>query len=228
MKNTILIAGVVASLSSAYGQTTFSQTQAFGPSSLSFDDTLTFNQLNLNPADIISVSWSYSITVNGGQMVIDNDGTNPATVNAMFGGELDVTSTDVTLFDPATFMPLIDGVSATTSGIFNLAANVGDTVGDYDPTGPDGATLLGQVSTTSGSASVDNSFWAQYLGTGLIDLDVSADAVASIGTVGGVEFAFTPATANGSLTLNVTAVPEPSSALLSMTGILALGLRRRR
>ena len=228
MKKTLMmIAGFGVTCTPLLAQTVISETKAFGPDVLSFNDILNFDQYDGDLADILSVEWCYSLTVDGGQLIMDNDSSSPAHVDAMFGADLSVTSTDVNLLDPS-FNPLFSDVQSATTGSFDLAANVGDGIGDYDPTGPDGATLAGQLVTSTGSGSVNSAFWSQYLGTGSIALDIQADTLSSIGSVGGVEIASTPGTANGTITLKVTVVPEPSSSVLLLGGLLGLVTRRRR
>ncbi|MGJ8694771.1 MAG: PEP-CTERM sorting domain-containing protein [Verrucomicrobiaceae bacterium] len=227
MKKTLILTSFACTTALASAQQTFVQTKSFGPSVLSFTDVLAFNAYNGNASDIISVEWCYHLAVGGGQMIVDNDGSQAATVNASFGGELDVSSAGLNLLD-GSFNPIFDDVSAGTSSVLNLAANVGDGPGDYDPTGPDGATILGQQSSNSGSGFVHTGFHSQYAGTNPIYLTVDADAFADIGTVGGVEFASTPASASGYVTLKITAVPEPSTALLGVLGALGFVVRRKR
>jgi hypothetical protein len=229
MKKTIAASVFVASLSGAFGQQTIIQTHTFGPSTLSFDNTYIFNEYDGDLADIISVNWSYSLSVSDGQMNIDNDGANPADVTAEFGGEMGVSSTDYTAFTSTTFQPIFGDVKAITTSVFNLTADDGnDGPGDFSTLPNDGALLAGTSQTTSGNADVNAGLWADYVGNGTDSLTVSANSFASIGTASGVEFGSVPATGSGFITLTIVAVPEPSSALLSMAGLVAFGLRRRR
>lgn len=227
MKTRLPLALLAVLPMASHAQTTITQTQSFGTDVLSFTDILTFNQFNGNVADLIGIEICYSLTVDGGQMVIDNDSNTAATVNAMFGAQLDVTSTDVGLVN-GSFAPIFNSVTSTTNQTFNLAANVGDGIGDYDSTGPDGDSLAGALTTSTGGDTVFNGAWSGYLGAGTFDLCVAADALATVGAVGGVEFATTPAQGSGTISVKYHLAPEPSTALLGLIGLVGLVGRRSR
>ena len=129
---------------------------------LDFSQPLLFNKYAGNASDITKIEVTYSITIKGGQFVIDNDADSPATVTARFGAELQTDSTVPLL--TSSFQPIVSNASATNSGTFNLAPNQGDGLGDYDGSGPDGAILAGQTVTKSDSGLVGSMFYGSYAG----------------------------------------------------------------
>ena len=66
-------------------------------------------------------------------------------------------------------------------------------------------------------------------GTGgpTFDIDLKALQVVNTGNVGGIEFAVTPVTTSGRITVTYL-VPEPSSALLALCASGVVMIRRRR
>jgi len=234
MKSTTLLALACLAPATAWSQSTvITQSQSFGPNVLSFNDTLNFAAYSGSASDIFSVEWNYELNVDGGQLIIDNDGNTAATVNASFGADLTVGGGSLTLLDSA-FSPIFLNASTAANQAFNLGPNSGDAISDFDPTGPDGATLTVQNATSTGGGFINSTFFSQYA-NGAINIDVLADTLSDIGSVGGVELASTPPTANGTITLKITlddsqvppVVPEPSSALLGGLGLLALARRKR-
>ena len=82
--------------------------------------------------------------------------------------------------------------------------------------------------TTTGSGDVKTGFWSDYAGAGANSVDIAGTTYSDIGTASGIEVGTSLGTVSGYLTLTIVAVPEPSSALLSMAGLVAFDLRRRR
>ena len=117
---------------------------------------------------------------------------------------------------------------ALSSADLNLAPNSGDGALDFDPTPPDGTAVVGQSISGSGSQDVNALFYSQFAGGGTFDLAIDVSQVVDFGQSNGVEFAFAPVQAGGSVTITINLVPEPSVGLLSMIGIWLLAMRRRR
>lgn len=201
------------------------QSELFGPGTPNFSSTLTFNQFNGNLADLISVEVSLSLAVSGGNLIVDNDGADPAVVNVELGAAATLTSVDVVLLNNA-FQNVVGTVSASTSDVFNLAGNVGDGVGDYDPSGPDGAILIGGNDSDSNGGFINALFFPGYVGAGTFDVTANVQQILDFGGVGGVEGAFNSVLAEGKVTVIYNYVPEPASlSLLALVGLIAA--RRR-
>jgi hypothetical protein len=209
----------------ASAQNTITQTLNFSGVP-DFSQPLLFNKYNGSPSDLLNVNVSYSITIQGGQFIIDNDSNSPANLTANFGAGLDATSTDVNLLD-SSFNAIIDDVSVVNSGTFNLAGNVGDTLNDYDPSGPDGAILVGTTKTKTGGANVNSLFLSQFVGPGTFAINAKANQIGSLSFNSGIETATTPVTAFGTITVTYT-IPEPSSTMLVGLAAAGFAFRRRR
>lgn len=226
MKTKILLTLVsVAAAGLSQGQTLQTQTLNFSGVP-TFDAPLVFNKYHGNASDIIDVIISYSLVIEGGQFVMDNDSTTTATTSASFGARLDATSAHVTLLN-STFNAIINDVDAVNSGAYILAPNVGDALNDYDSSGPDGAVLTGSVHSASGGASVNSLFWSQYAGAGTFTINAKASQLGTLSYSSGIETATTPVNASGSITVTYV-VPEVSASALLGLSALGLAFRRRR
>jgi len=225
MKHLTIVAAAIAATIGLANAQTITQTLNFSGVP-DFSQPLLFNKFNGPASSLINVNVSYSLNIQGGRFVMDNDANSPANVTANFGATLDATSSDVRLRDN-TFNLIIDDASALNTGTYNLAPNQGDGLGDYDPTGPDGAVLIGTAQTKAGNGNVAAMFLNDFVGTGTFTVSAIAKQVASLTSNSGVETATTPVSANGTITITYT-IPEPSSALLIALGGFAFALRRRR
>jgi len=216
---------VSTSLASAL---TLTETETFNGTP-NFLRTLMFDQFDDQGGTLTlqSISVSVLLNVQGGQVTLDNDGEEVASGSYEFGGKGDISSTDVSLLD-ASFQPVTAEVAALTTGGFNLDANVGDGPGDYDPTPPDGMLISGTSQSDSDSGFIASSLFSQYIGAGTFDIDVSIDQWADFGGVSGIEWAVTPVTAGGEVTVVYNYVPEPATmSLLAIGGLVALRRRRK-
>lgn len=209
----------------ANAQTTIVQTKSYGPDNPNFLTSLVFDKYDGNLADLLSVTYTYTLNVSGGSLTLDNDASSSGTYNVQFGAQLQATSSQ-TLLD-GSFNNIFNNAIASTSAAGTLAANVGDGAMDYDSTGPDGILIQGTSQTASGSADVNNAFLSQYIGSGTFTIDLGANQYSNLNTSSGIEYAFTPVTASGTVTVTYSVVPEPSAALLSLLGGLVLFRRRR-
>ena len=175
---------------------------------------------------LVSIRVLVSMDIVGGVMILDNDGVDPAWGNYEFGAKGDISSVDVPLLDAA-LQPVTGELSALTTGSFSLAGNVGDGPNDFDPTAPDGMQVNGGSHSDSDSGYITSTVFSQYIGTGTYNIDLQVGQWQDFGGIGGIEYAVTPVTADGEVTVVYNYVPEPVS-----TGLLALGglglLRRRR
>jgi len=222
---TLLAVAFAASSGFSFGQTLITQTLSFSGVP-DFNSPLLFNKYAGNASDITNIKVSYSLTIKDGLFIVDNDANSPASVTANFGAGLNASSSDVNLLD-ASFNPIIAGVSAINSATYNLAPNVGDGPNDFDPTGPDGAMLVGTPQTSMGMGNVNSMFFSQYAGGGTFTINAKANQIGSLSFNSGIETATSPVNANGTITITYT-VPEPSSTALLGLAALGLAFRRRR
>jgi hypothetical protein len=226
MKTIPLLAAAFAVLcSSVYGQV-LTQTQTFSGLP-NFSAPLLFNQYNGNPADLQNVNISYSITISGGQFIVDNDSQVTAITTATFGASLYATSSDVILADNA-FQQIIQGASAVNSQLFILGPDNGDGVNNYDSSGPDGGILVGTTKTETGNGDVNSLGYGGYIGAGQFTINALTNQVGYLSYNSGIETATTPVNVSGSITVTYEAVPETSSAALLGLAAIGLAFRRRR
>ena len=202
------------------------QVQSFGPGTPNFIQTLTFNEYSgVDPLGSIEVKLDLAIT--GGQLYVDNDGGDIATVTVYLGAYGDITSADVTLLDAA-FNPVTATASCSTSDTFNLDPDDGDGTGNVDPSPLDGATLSGGSVCDSQSGLINAAFFGDYTGTGTYTIDIDIKQILDFGSVGGVEGGFSPVTACGSVTVIYNPIPEPMTlSLLALGGLVTL-IRRKK
>jgi len=199
-----------------------------------YTKTLTFDEFDDLGGTLVldSVEVIMDMEASGGQYILDNDGEDPATGSFQFGADGAISSTDVPLLD-SSFQPVIAQLVAADGDTFNLDGNVGDGPGDYDPTPPDGMQYDGGTESDSDSGFIGSAFHASFIGTGSFEVDVDAGQYSTFGGVSGIEYAVTPVTTEGTVTIiyNSHLVPEPTTFLMLATGalgLLACAWRRRR
>jgi len=220
---------VVAILLAAFGQAGAApivQTKPFSGTP-DFTEDLTFDKFDDQGGTLtlLSIEVIHTLNVNGGQLILDNDGVDPAVGTFIFGAAGAISSLDVSLLD-SLLQPVTGQLSATHSGPFNLAGNVGDGAADYDPSPPDGMQYNGGVKTDSDSGFISSTVFAQYTGAGTYDIKAGVNQGAAFGGLSGIEWAVTPVTSSGEVTVIYNYVPEP--ATLSLLGISGLAMIRRR
>ena len=174
---------------------------------------------------LLSIQVLVDLEVAGGSLILDNDGEGAASGAFEFGAKGDISSSDVSLLDAA-FLPVTAEVEALTTGAFALDPNIGDGAGDFDPTGPDGMQIDGGIVAVGDDGFIASALFAQYTGLGTFDVDVDVVQWSEYGGVSGIEYAVTPVTAGGEVTVIYNFIPEP--ATMSLLGIGALALIRRR
>ena len=157
------------------------------------------------------------------QRVLD-DPLRPGTFE--FGAKGDISSTDVSLLD-AGFQPVTAELESLHSDAFSLDGNVGDGPGDYDPSPPDGMLYAGGLETDSDSGFIGSALFDQYTGTGTYDIVAEVNQWSYFGGVSGIEYAVTPSTAGGEVTVVYTYIPEPGTLSLLVLGGLVSTRRRR-
>ena len=224
----VVVFALLASVSLA-SAASITQTQLFGGTP-SLQQTMTFDEFDDMGGSLIllSVFVSMDLDVAGGFMVLDNDGEFGASGMYDFGADALLSSSDVSLLNTA-LLPVLTKLEALTSGAFTLAANDGDALGDFSAIGPDSLIVTGLSQTDADSGFLADLVEPQFIGTSTFDLVVDATQRSDFGGVGGIEWAVTPVTANGSVTVVYNYVPEPATmSLLAVGGVAALIRRRRK
>ena len=208
------------------------QTQSFsGIPNLSGSST--FNQFNTALGTLTSIQVLLYLETYGGQLILDNDSTSPASGTFQFGSVGKLNATDVALFD-SSFQPIPGQVNAYHSQAFSLAADNGDGLHNYDPTGPDGLSYIGDLEGGVKFGFVGSTFWAAgtkgFLGTGTFNVNYAIDQWVDYGGIGGIEYAVTPPNISGHVTIAYTynPVPEPATIGLLTIGAFAALRRNRR
>ena len=188
--------------------------------------SLVFNKFNSALGSLTSIQIRLTLQTSGGQLIIDNDNTLPASGTFEFGAMGSISSTKVALLD-SSHMAIPGTAGAYTSQAFTLTANAGDGMGDYDPTPTDGLLYNGGIETDNKSGFVGSFAWGDYTGSDTYNIDYSIlQWLDFVGSIGGIEYAILPVNASGNVTVVYGYVPEPATIGLLAVGAIAL-LRKR-
>jgi len=219
-------------LTAAAQAATITQTANFGGTP-NLSQTLTFEQFDdLGGArTLLSIGVISALNIDNGLAILDNDGEEPAQDSFEFGAKGDISSTDVSLLDILA-LPVTGELEVIHSETFNLAPNVDDGPGILDPSLPDGMKYFGSHKGDSDSGFIGRALFGEYTGTGTYDIVVDVSQWQDFGGTSGVQWALSPVTASGNVSVVYEYIPEPSVlALLGGCGVawlIACGLRSRR
>ncbi len=226
--NTLLSMSLI-SVASAQVVITQTENFAFVPSGA---QTLNFSTFDSTLGTLNSVTVSVLLNKEGGNLQVDNDSAEGGSIILTHGVVGSLTSTDVSLVD-LTGNVIGGSGSLSTSDSFTttVGASSGDATNAFNATGAaDFVTFNPTDTSVSDSGGIF--FTADYetIGAGSFALDVNAIQTTNAAGLGGLQQAFTVSNVSGAVTVeyNFTAVPEPSSTLLSGIGLLGLMARRRR
>lgn len=171
-----------------------------------FVETLTFTQENCDPDLVtIQICLNFGIT-EGGQVKVDNESPEPATSDVLFGSQVNITSSDVSLFSELVPVPVPCPEPATVSDTysFTLGADDGDSPDDINVDPPDGAAQVGSTDAVGPlCCTISDTGVPTFvsLTPSTFDIDVDADNIFQISSTGGVAGGFNPVTSGGTLSI---------------------------
>ncbi|MGA2915755.1 MAG: choice-of-anchor E domain-containing protein [Sedimentisphaerales bacterium] len=192
------------------------QKQTFFSEIPNFSTLLTFDKFSAG-GTLASVRITIQLQINGGTLIIDNDGDSDVSGTVEFGIFGNADSIEVNL-------PLL-GREAFCSQPFYLGSNVGDGIGDYDPSPPDGMQFTGGSNSGTVSAFVEDKFLNNYIGTGTYNIAVGIIQLVNCDNTN-IEYSIvTPITTSGFIEVAYN-VPEPATICLLAVGAWTL-LKRK-
>lgn len=217
MKATISAFGVI--LFALIRSSAYLDTQVFNFVSQPLDftnlQTTDFNQFDPALGTLNSVTIIYSIEVDSGNLIVDNDGADEIDTN--FSASINASLAD----DDAVVVvfPTLEA-SDTINGSATLGPNQGDAINNIDSSAPDGTLFDLSPLSASNSVTYTNASPFQfnsYIGTGTFNFELDAirgftiDAAAAEGG-----FGVTLASGTVTVQYDITPVPEPA-----LGGVLA-------
>jgi hypothetical protein len=215
------VSAVLLAIVSATMANTTTQKQDFNGVS-SFFAPLTFDRFNMN-GTLTSIEMVFNLQIEGGTLIIDNDNDSNVSGTFEFGVHGTISSTEVTLPDSSLSNQVF------YSQVFNLGSNVGDGIGDYNSSGPDGLQYSGSNKSGDVSGFVDNMFWNDYIGTGTYNITTSISLRLDCGDFDKLEYKITtPISTRGyvKVAYNYDPIPEPATIILLTVGAFAF-LKRK-
>jgi len=217
----ILTLGIVVMIApSAMATLTKSETKTF-----SGNTTLTFQQFNPGWGTLESIEIIFDLGINGGWLIVDNDGTSQVSVTMELGATAAISSTDVDLSSL-----IFNALTASTTTTRLLDPNVGDGPGNVDDDPPDGYFYNGCADSNSDSGFISALDFAGYTGIGTFGIDVAITNIADWGSlldVEGLPGAVAILPSGSSVTVKYTYVPEPATmALLGLGSMVFLRGRK--
>ena len=182
-------------------------------------DPFTFSMFDSNLGDLTGVFISYSATVSGGVLGVDNQTNSEVSGDMELGGGIRFSS-PFPLFDAA-YQPVFDEVQGSKIANFTLAADPTLSVGGN---GPDTLEITGDTYTDGRTdVSVSDILFGNFeqAGGGVFDIDFSTFSINNINAPGAFGY-FDSADVDLSMSLYYT-YEEPVTTAVSAPFGLALG-----
>lgn len=228
----VIPCAVIISLSSTVASAlTITQTQGFiGRPNL--NKPVEFAKFDPSYGTLQGVGLRFDLHIEGGSLIVDNDGQQPAQVQVKLGAVGSLASADVHLVD-SLLNPIASGASeviVSTGTTLNLLADNGDG-STLDSAPPDAGSHAGGVASAFASGSVSSNFFGDYIGTDMFTIHAKISQLLDFGGVGGISGQFEPVLSEANITLTydyVQGVPEPSTWLGAVLSGLVLWRVRRR
>jgi hypothetical protein len=191
---------------------------AFGPDVPNFARTISLDKYT-GTDTLTDVKITLSLSIYDGQFEFDNDGSTAASVIIDLDVIAALSSADVALPAGATLAAVYDQT-------VNLEADDNDNNRSLDASGEDYASLNTGLNTFTVSWDVSADDFDDYVGTGTFNVGVAVSEILNITADNGVAICTIPVLADGSVTIEYSAVPEPATiAILAFGGLI---LRKRR
>ncbi|MEN6384404.1 MAG: hypothetical protein ABFD79_04330 [Phycisphaerales bacterium] len=191
--------------------------------------SLTFNQFNNFEDNLVSISMLLCVQTYDGMLILDNDGRTAVSGTLQFGAKGNISSTDVILLN-SSYMPALKTCSAVCEEPFNLSADNGDGLLNFDSTTPDGLTCLPSDLMDSESGFIGQNFWSMgrkgFLGTGTFKINYSITQWVDFGSFGSMTYGVSPVNTAGFVMLIYNYNPAPEPATILFFGIAALIFRK--
>jgi hypothetical protein len=179
-----------------------------------------------------SIRIDVSLNISGGMLFYDNDSSAAVSGTVEFGKVLNLYAPDVNLHGASNELIFDKGaVLIYNSTAFNLAADNGDGIYNYDSTPPDGSIFYGSDLSITETDYIGSQFWTKgtkgFIGTGTYNIVYSVNPWINFkgSNLGEIQFYSSPnVNSQGSVTVTYSyeAVPEPSILLLLSSGVLFL------
>jgi hypothetical protein len=168
---------------------------------------------------LTGIKITMTLDIDDGRFQFDNDGSTAASVLIDLDVIAALSSTDVTLPGGASLTAVYDHT-------VNLDADDNDDNRSLDIGGGDYASLNTGLHTFTASWDISAADFDDYIGTGTFDVEAAVSKTLNITADNGVAICTIPVLADGSVTIEYSAVPEPATIAILVFGGLILRKRR--